>query len=309
MDGDQILMKKYLLCFAAGMFFVVFAACGNPQFDQERAFNDLHKICEFGPRIANTEEHLACGQFIYEQLKLTTEICRIQEFTVYDSLFGIERKMFNIVASFYPDSKKRIMLCAHWDSRPISDRDPDTTKYNLPILGANDGASGVAVLLEMSRILKNNEPPVGVDIVLFDGEDYGSKDWPGGWLIGSKYFAENLGGYRPRLAILIDMIGDADLNVYREGISEMYAKDLNDYIWTIAKEIGSPVFIDAVKDTITDDHVSLLSKGVKTIDIIDIDYPYWHTQEDTPDKCSAESLGEIGKVLIAAIFDERISKF
>ena len=201
------------------------------------------------------------------------------------------------------------MLCAHWDSRPISDMDPDSSKRELPILGANDGASGVAVLLEMSRLLKDHRPPVGVDLVFFDGEDYGTDKWPGGWFLGSKYFADNLGGYRPRLALLIDMIGDKNLQIYREGISQEYAGDLNDYIWNTAADLGARDFIDEVRDTISDDHVPLLSKGIKSIDIIDFDYPYWHTQEDTPDKCSAESLGEVGRVLTAAIFDPRIEDF
>ena len=302
------MINKYLISFA-GIIILILSACGNPEFDQARTYNDLEKICDFGPRIANTQEHLDCGKFLYDQLKATTDICRIQSFVAYDSLYKVDRKMFNIIASYYPESKKRIMLCAHWDSRPFSDHEPDSTKRDLPMLGANDNASGVAVLLEMSRILKDFEPPVGVDLVFFDGEDYGHADWPGGWFLGSKYFAENTGGYRPQIAILIDMIGDSDLTVYREAISEMYAKDLNDYIWEVAAELESPEFFDAVRDTVSDDHISLLSIGIKTIDIIDMDYPYWHTQADTPDKCSAESLGEIGRVLVAAIYDDRIMEF
>ena len=150
---------------------------------------------------------------------------------------------------------------------------------------------------------------MGVDLVLFDGEDYGSDEWQSGWFLGSTHFAGQMGGYRPRLAILIDMIGDKDLQIYREAISENYAPDLNDYIWKIAAELESMVFINSVKDTVSDDHIPLLSRGIKTIDIIDFDYPYWHTQQDTPDKCSAESLGEVGRVLTAAIFDERIKSF
>jgi Zn-dependent M28 family amino/carboxypeptidase len=281
----------------------------RPRFDSERAFGDLESICSFGPRIADTEPHLEAGKYIYKSLKETTDKCRIQRFSVYDSVFNVNRNMFNIIASYYPDSKKRIMLCAHWDSRPVSDKDTVAGNYYLPVLGANDGASGVAVLLEMARILKDHKPPVGVDIVLFDGEDYGSDEWSSGWFIGSTYFAAQMGGYRPRLALLIDMVGDKDLQIHREAISEAYAPDLNDYIWQVASELESTVFINSVKDTVSDDHVPLLSRGIKTIDIIDFDYPYWHTQQDTPDKCSAESLGEVGRVLVAAIFDERIEDF
>ncbi len=287
----------------------ILACSGGPRFDSERAYADLEKICSFGPRVANTQAHLNAGEFIYSSLRSTTDICRTQQFSVFDSTYKLNRKMFNMIASYYPDAKKRIMLCAHWDSRPFSDMESDSSKMELPILGANDGGSGVAVLLEIGRILQKHEPRIGIDIVLFDGEDYGSDEWPGGWFLGSAYFAEYLDGYRPSLAILIDMIGDSDLQIYREAISEKYAKGLNDYIWKIAAEQGSLVFIDSIKYTVSDDHVPLLSKGIKTIDIIDFDYPYWHTQEDTPDKCSAESLGEIGKVLLAAIFDDRINSF
>lgn len=281
----------------------------RPIFDSNRAFADLEKICSYGPRVADTESHIKAGEYIYNSLRQTSDICRIQRFAVYDSARNVKRNMFNIIASYYPKSKKRIMLCAHWDSRPIADMDPDSSKRDLPILGANDGASGAAVLLEMGRMLKDHQPPVGVDIVLFDGEDYGTEKWPGGWFLGSKYFTENLGGYRPRLAVLIDMVGDSDLEIYKEAISQKYAPDLNDYIWKVAAELGVGAFINAVRDTIADDHVPLLSKGIKTVDIIDFDYPYWHTQEDTPDKCSAESLGKVGKVLTAAIFDRRIEDF
>ncbi|UCE67194.1 MAG: M28 family peptidase [Candidatus Zixiibacteriota bacterium] len=289
---------------------LVFIFCsGQPRFDAERAFMDLEKICTFGPRIADTESHLKAGEYIYNSMKETTDICRIQRFSIYDSVFNINRNMFNIIASYYPKSKNRIMLCAHWDSRPVSDMESDSGKMHLPVPGANDGASGTAVLMEMGRILKKRKPPVGVDIVFFDGEDYGSDEWLTGWFLGSMHFMEQIGGYRPRLALLIDMVADKDLQIYREVISEKYARDLNDYIWRIAEEQGSLVFIDSVKHTVSDDHISLLSRGIKSIDIIDFDYPYWHTQQDTPDKCSAESLGEVGKVLVTAIYDERIKDF
>ena len=287
----------------------IICCSSKPQFDAERAFMDLERICSFGPRIADTESHLKAGEYIYSSMKETTDICRIQRFSIYDSVFNINRNMFNIIASYYPNSKSRIMLCAHWDSRPVSDMESDSSKKHLPVLGANDGASGTAALMEIGRVLREHRPPVGVDIVFFDGEDYGTDEWLSGWFLGSMHFVEQLGGYRPRLALLIDMIADEDLQIYREVISEQYASDLNDYIWQVAEEVGSAVFIDSVKHAVSDDHISLLSRGIKSIDIIDFDYPYWHTQQDTPDKCSAESLGEIGRVLVAAIYDERIKDF
>jgi hypothetical protein len=302
--GYRLTYQAVAVCLLA-----IISCSRQPQFNADRAFRELETICSFGARVSDTESHLKAGEYIYNSLKETTDIARVQRFTVYDSVFNKNRNMFNILASYYPKSQTRIMLCAHWDSRPVSDMDSVAGNVSLPVLGANDGASGVAIILEMARILKKHKPPVGVDLVLFDGEDYGSDEWQSGWLLGSTYFAEQLGGYRPRLALLVDMVGDKDLRIYREAISERYASDLNDYIWQIASEQESMVFIDAVKDTVSDDHIPLLSRGIKTIDIIDFDYPYWHTQQDTPDKCSAESLGEVGRVLVAAIFDERIKGF
>jgi glutaminyl-peptide cyclotransferase len=239
----------------------------------------------------------------------TTELCRKQKFVYFDSTTGQTLNLTNIIASYNPGSTRRILLCAHWDSRPRCDQDPDTTLARLPVLGANDGASGTAVLLEMGRLFKKSPPPIGVDIVLFDGEDYGLKDEEKGWFLGSTYFARNLNGYRPRLAILLDMIGDKDLKIYREAISQKYAGDLNDYIWGIAREIAAPAFVDSVKHVVSDDHVPLLSAGIKAADIIDFDYPWWHTHLDSPDKCSPQSLAEVGRVLVAAIYNKRIEKF
>lgn len=304
-----MLSKSLMAVFALCLVMILFSCDERPGFDGERAYSDLLRQCSFGPRVANTESHAKAGEFLYNSLLETTDICRIQRFTVYDSIAGLQRNMFNIIASYYPESEKRIMLSAHWDSRPISDEDPDSSNFNLPVPGANDGASGTAILLEMGRLFKNHQPPVGVDIVLFDGEDYGTDDWQGGWFMGSKYFVESLQGYKPRLAILLDLVGDSDLQVYREAISQEYAGDLNDYIWNIARETGVDAFKDSVKHIVSDDHIMLLAGGIKAIDIIDFDYPYWHTQEDTPDKCSAESLAKVGKVMVAAIFEDEIKRF
>jgi glutaminyl-peptide cyclotransferase len=281
----------------------------RPVFDGRRAFDDLVTQCSFGPRVAGTEAHSKTAEFLFNSLKKTTDICRLQKFTIFDSLAGHDRDMVNIIASYYPDQKRRALICAHWDSRPYSDKDPDSSKQSLPVPGANDGASGTALLLEMGRLLRDFQPPVGVDIVLFDGEDYGTDDWLSGWLMGSRYFVTSNPRYRPRVAILVDMIGDSDLQIYREALSQKYAGDLNNYVWNIAAELGVGVFIDSVKHEISDDHLSLLSTGIKAIDIIDFDYPYWHTVQDTPDKCSPESLEMVGRVLVAAIYDDRIKEF
>lgn len=304
-----MIKSTYLLAIGLLAVWAGFSCSKKPVFDGRRAFSDLETQCSFGPRVAGSEAHDKAGQYIFTELRKTTEICRKQQFTVFDSMAGIQRNLYNIIASYYPDSPRRVMLCAHWDSRPYSDSDPDSSVRDEPIPGANDGASGTALLLEIARVLKDNRPPVGIDLVLFDGEDYGTDKWPGGWFLGSWYFVRNMRGYRPRAAILVDMIGDSDLQIYKEGLSDKYARRLNDYVWEIASEVKASAFHDAVADTVSDDHVPLLSAGIMAIDIIDFDYPYWHTQGDTPDKCSPESLSEVGRVVIAAIFDKRIEDF
>jgi Zn-dependent M28 family amino/carboxypeptidase len=281
----------------------------RPRFDAQRAYHDLVAQCEFGPRVPNTEAHERAADFLFNSLKATTDLCRKQQFTYFDSLTGTTLNLTNIIASYNPDDSRRIMLCAHWDCRPRSENDPDSTKRHLPILGANDGASGVAVLLELGRLFKELPPPLGVDIVLFDGEDYGLNGEQRGWFLGSSYFASHLGPYRPRAAILIDLIGDASLQIYREAYSEKYAEDLNDYVWATARQIGTTVFVDSVKHVVSDDHLPLLAHRIKAIDIIDFDYPHWHTQADTPDKCTPQSLAAVGEVLLAAVFGDGIKKF
>jgi glutaminyl-peptide cyclotransferase len=281
----------------------------KPRFDENRAYADLVSQCNFGSRVPGSEAHEKAAEFLLSSLKGTTTLCRAQRFTYFDSLENKNLSLTNIIASYYPNKTKRVMLCAHWDSRPRAENDSDPAKRNLPIMGANDGASGAAILLEIGRLLQKSSPPVGIDIVLFDGEDWGFNGKEEGWFIGSKYFAASSNAYYPRAAVLLDMVGDKDLKIYREGVSQKYAGDFNDFIWQEARKSGVVAFADSVKYTISDDHVPLLSRGIKTVDIIDFDYPYWHTQEDTPDKCSPQSLAIVGKVILAAIFDKQILKF
>jgi len=297
----------YTLCLVVFSFNL--SCSKKPAFDERRAFADLVAQCDFGPRVPNTEPHAKAADFLFNSLISTTDLTRKQQFTYYDSSTGETLKLTNIVASYNPKSQRRVMLCAHWDSRPRSEQEPDSSRQHLPVMGANDGASGVAVLLELGRLFKENPPPVGVDLVLFDGEDYGRNGETKGWLIGSEYFAAKIGTYRPRFAILIDMIGDSDLRIYREQYSDKYARDLNDFVWGIANENGIAAFVDSVKYSVYDDHISLLSRRIKAIDLIDFDYPHWHTQSDTPDKCSPQSLAAVGEVLIAAIYGKGIDKF
>jgi Zn-dependent M28 family amino/carboxypeptidase len=214
---------------------------------------------------------------------------------------GHEAEMTNILASFFPENTRRVILCAHWDSRHHADRDPDPARRLEPVPGANDGASGVAVLLEIARIIERNKPPVGVDIVLFDGEDGGSYGSDDTWLLGSRHFARVMPvSYRPLYAILLDMVGDRDLSLTRDTVSAGNAPELWGRIVTQCGRLGIP--FRPGETGVLDDHVPLIERGIPAADLIDFDYPWWHTVSDTPDKCSAESLGRIGALVLSIIY-------
>jgi len=278
-----------------------------PRFDGERAFEYLRKQVEFGSRVPNTPPHQRCAAFLRDELLALADTVIIQPFThrAYD---GSTLYLSNIVASWNVKAQRRILLCAHWDSRPYADQDPNPANRTKPVPGANDGASGVAVLLEIAHHLKSQPPPVGVDIVLFDGEDYGRASDLDNFLLGSKYFARRRPSYiNPEFGILLDMVGDAQLEIPKERYSVELAPDIVELVWSVARDIGSTVFIDAAGDDIYDDHLPLNQAGIKTINIIDFAYPdrshrYWHTLEDTPDKCSPESLEEVGSVLLHVLY-------
>ncbi len=273
-----------------------------PQFDGERAFADLLEQCRFGPRNPGSAGHGEAKNYFLDKLREHTKFVKIQDFVFSDRDQDVELELTNIIASFYPKKTKRVLLCAHWDTRPFADKDPDTALKAQPILGANDGASGVAVLLEIARIVSLREPLWGVDIVLFDGEDGGEEGDVSGFCLGSEYFAKHKGDYQPEFGMVLDMIGDKELTVYKEGYSSMYAGELVDLVWSRAEGLGLFCFRDSVKHFIYDDHIPLLGAGIAVIDIIDFDYPYWHTTSDTPDKCSPESLQKIGDLLLEILY-------
>ena len=196
------------------------------------------------------------------------------------------------------------MFLAHWDTRPHADQSPNLGQQRLPVPGANDAASGVAVLLGVADALKAKPPSVGVDLLFVDGEDYGDfvRD-TNDVLIGSRYFAAHQApGYPPLFAVLFDMVGDKDQQFYYEGNSQAFAPEVVDRVWRTAAELGyGRIFIPGVKHTLTDDHVALQKAGIHAIDLVDFDYPYWHTPEDTIDKVGAASLQVVGDVAVALV--------
>lgn len=254
-----------------------------------------------GPRIPGAAAHDQALAWITEQLRQCTPEVGVQTFR--GVFAGQDAEMTNVMASFLPKNPKRILLCAHWDCRPHADRDPDSTKWSQPVPGANDGASGVAVLLEIARVLKTAKPPVGVDIVFFDGEDGGDYKQDDTWLLGSRHFARVMPeNYRPQWGILLDMIGDRDLSFTRDFNSMQAAPDLWSRVEKESGKLGIP--FQPGETGVLDDHVPLIDRGIPSVDLIDFEYPSWHTTSDTPDKCSAESLGKIGALLIALVYGE-----
>jgi len=305
-------MNKYTLIktITCAVLFSAYLTCGCapkevPFFDGNLAFEYLTAQTGFGPRNPGSEGAAACRDYLVAELSKTTDRVIRQPFTFTDTLLDKSYEMTNIIASFNldPPEGKRIMLTAHWDTRPFADKDPDPDRRMEPIAGANDGASGVAVLLQTARILKEFPPSIGIDIVLFDGEDYGEEGNLNYYCLGSKYFTRNIGAYRPVYAILLDLVGDKDLRLPKEGNSMLYAPKLTERIWNIANDYGLSAFVDEIGSSIYDDHLILNQVGIKAVDIIDFDYAYWHTTADTPDKCSPENLAQVGTLLMALIYE------
>lgn len=254
-------------------------------FDGQRAYEDVKTQVALGPRIPGSEGHAQIQEWIEQELISAGWLVEIQKSE------ALGHPIANIVAR-RTDESPLIILGAHYDSRMYADNDPDPSQHTNPVPGANDGASGVSVLLELARSLPDETVPVW--LVFFDAEDNGNvAGWD--WILGSREFVAN-NPVRPRAAIIVDMIGDADLNIYKELNSN---PELTDEIWGIARELGyENKFIPEYKHSMLDDHTPFVQAGIPAVDIIDFDYPYYHTIQDTPDKVSAESLDIVGETLL-----------
>lgn len=260
-------------------------------FDGERAYTYVQAQLRFGPRIPGTPGHDKIREWIMNEViaagwQFETQTSETMGHTIY-----------NLIAK-NSEQPPQIIIGAHYDSRIYADNDPDPANHMEPVPGANDGASGVAVLLELARSLPSGTVPVW--LVFFDAEDNGRiESWD--WILGSREFVKN-NPVQPRAVVIVDMIGDADLNIYRERNSNVA---LMDEIWATAKSLGyDDTFIDEYKHSMLDDHTPFVEVGIPAIDIIDFDYPYWHTLEDTPDKVSAESLQTVGETLRTWVIEQ-----
>ncbi len=258
-------------------------------FDGEQAFAYLEQQMQYPERWPGSEGHTATGDLIVSTLDELGWSVEEQRFDYRD----IEGR--NIIGRANVGAGPVIILGAHYDTRRVADQTPGATGQGLAPPGAVDGASGVAVLLEMARTLDLEQVPFEIWLAFFDLEDNGSGGLPGWeWIVGSNYMAENL-AVEPQAVVVVDMIGDADQQLYFDGNSH---PGLRATLWQIAGELGySQWFIPEVKYTMIDDHLPFAQRGITAVDIIDFDYPYWHTVEDTADKASAESLQRVGRTL------------
>ena len=279
------------------------AAQVAPPFSAEAAFQHVRTQVGFGPRVAGMPGHDRQLQWMVEYLSGRADSVTLQKFTHTTSTDHRKLAMANVIAHFNPQATDRVLLVAHWDTRPTADSEADEADRKRPIDGANDGASGTAVLLEIANVLSKTKPGVGVDLLFVDGEDYGPSE-PDMYL-GAKYFAANVGGYRPLYGVLVDMIGDRTPEFPIEDNSQRMAPEVVQRIWNLAEELGFGRYFPRTNaGAITDDHVPLNQAGIRTANIIDCcDHP-WHTLEDNLDNVSAEGLGVVGAVLLELIFRE-----
>lgn len=291
----------------------------SPQFNADSAFNYTKAQVDFGPRIPSTEAHAKCAVYLENKLKSFGGQAFVQTAPVktYD---GKTHQLKNIIAAFYPEKKQRILISAHWDARPFSDKDPDEANRNKPFDAANDGASGVAVILEIARQIQLKEPEVGVDFILWDIEDYGNVNDESAnelsWCIGSQYWAKNppVKGYKPLYAINLDMVGGENAQFAMDEISRKYAPDVVQKVWSIAGEIGySNYFINLNSGNLIDDHYWVNQAGIPCIDIIHFTdeggfYKNWHTQFDNMAHIDRNTLKAVGQVVMETIYREKANK-
>ena len=272
-------------------------------FDGEAALAYVRAQVAFGPRVPGSASAKRAGDWLVERMRERADTVIVQTWT-HRTRDGMQLPMRNIFAQIRPAVTERVLYIAHWDTRPISDHEYDRELRDRPGDGANDGASGVAMLLALADALKHTPPAVGVDILFVDGEDWGTFSPDVDVVIGSTYFAANLpvAGYRPSYGVVWDMIGDRDLRVLHERHSLRGAPEIVERVWSKAAALGyANHFVSAPGYQVMDDHVPLLQLGWRVIDVIDLDYQYHHTTADTIDKVSAESLRIVGDVALALV--------
>lgn len=290
-----------------------------PDFNSDSAMVFLKKQLDFGPRVPNSKAQKQCADYLQGQMKLYAHKVETQEFIMKDWQ-GTNLKGYNIISSFNPEQESRILLAAHWDSRPYADHDPDEKNHKKAIPGANDGASGVAVLMEVARLLAQKSPDLGIDIVFFDLEDVGTPEWANSsdentWCLGSQYWSEHphTPTYNAKYGILLDMVACKKPNFTKEGTSMYFAPDIMNNVWSIAGQLGyGQAFSSQITPAILDDHLYVnKSASIPMIDIIHHEpasqtgfFPYWHTLNDNIDQVEPKTMEMVGEVVMAVIFNQ-----
>ena len=324
--------------FAVISLVLLVASCGNlkkqttdesaslqpvgPVFCADSAYQYCQAQCDFGPRTMNSKAHDDCEKWIISKFEaFGMEV--IAQKTVLKGYDGTSLNSTNIIASYRPDLTDRVLLCAHWDSRPWADNDPDEANWKTPVMAANDGASGVAVMLEIARLLSKDTLQLGVDFICFDAEDWGVPQWnednfdSDSWALGAQYWSTNLHkkGYRARFGILLDMVGGQGAQFYKETMSVQYANHIVEKVWRAAQVVGYGSMFPSQQGTgVTDDHISVNTKAkIPTIDIIPY-YPNceqssfgptWHTVNDDMEHIDKNTLQAVGQTLIQVLFSEK----
>ena len=295
MSASASTMALVLFLLLPSTLFTAAQTTYSPVFNGANAFDYLEAQCDFGPRPPGSENLSLCRDYIVAVMESFGWVVTLQNFTYLDT------ECVNIIASWTSEANSTLLLGAHYDTRPRATSDPDSENKNKPILGANDGASGVAVLMELARVLPLENRSV-VRFVFFDAEDSGQiNGWD--WIEGSRYYVSQLNQTERssiHAMVLLDMVGDSNLVLAKEITS---TDSLQDAVWGVAASLGyGAIFVNSASSSVLDDHRPFLDAGIPALDIIQVPFPwYWHTLEDTPDKCSASSLEAVGRVMEAFI--------
>jgi glutaminyl-peptide cyclotransferase len=278
-----------------------------PPIDGKRAYDYLKKICEIGPRTAGSDANTRQREMVKAHFTKMGAQVREQPFQTQDPQTGQALTLVNLIGAWHPDRTERIVIGAHYDTRPHPDEEDDPVRRAMPFLGANDGASGVALEMEIAHHLDKLDTRWGVDLVLFDGEElvYGNSPTVGEYFLGSIEFAQRYADqvdagrikYRYVGGIVLDMVGGRNLQIKVEPNSRRFAPELVNQVWRVAGALKAKSFKNQMGREVRDDHLPLNDKNIPTIDLIDFDYPYWHRADDLPKNCSAESLEEVGRVV------------
>jgi glutaminyl-peptide cyclotransferase len=307
LERDFILPMRRLALLALALL----AACRDTtprarEFAGPSAFKYIETQVGFGPRIPGTEAHRRMAAWLDSLLRQRADTVVAQRWT-HVTAAGDSLALTNFIARFKPAASKRLLFLAHWDSRPTADS-PTSTDSTKPVPGANDGGSGVALLLGVADVLKRTPPSIGVDLLFDDGEDYGDfTKTPKDVLIGARYYAAHpVPGPQPLYAVLFDLVADSDLQIFQEGNSLIGAPEVVELVWDTAKDLGyGGTFVATPKHTLIDDHLELQKAGIRAIDVVDFDYPSWHTKDDTIDKVSSKSLQIVGDVAVGLVRREQ----